>query len=63
MATERIKLFEADIDVEGIIKKSSELKSEFENLKSRQKELKDSGDTVSETYVKLEARLKQRIWK
>lgn len=58
MATERIKLFEADIDVEGIIKKSSELKSEFENLKSRQKELKDSGDTVSETYVKLEARLK-----
>ncbi|MDP2686751.1 MAG: hypothetical protein Q8O62_05990, partial [Aequorivita sp.] len=58
MATERIKLFEADIDVDGIIKKSSELKNEFENLKERQKELKASGDTVSETYVKLEARLK-----
>lgn len=58
MATERIKLFEADIDIDGIIKKSSELKTELENLRDRQKELKASGDTTSETYVKLEARLK-----
>lgn len=58
MASERIKLFEADIDVDGIIKKSVELKNEMANLRDRQKELKDSGDTASETYVKLEARLK-----
>lgn len=58
MAVERIKLFEADIDIDGIIKKSSELKTELERLRSEQKALKDSGDTVSEAYVKLDAKIK-----
>lgn len=59
MAGERIKLFEADIDVEGIIKKSVELREEMEDLKFQQKALKLTVGTTNEEYIKAEARLKK----
>lgn len=56
MADKR-KLIELDIDVEGIIAKSVQLKTELDKLKASQLELKKSGDTNSETYIKLAAQL------
>jgi hypothetical protein len=56
MADKR-KLLELDIDVEAIIAKSVQLKTELDKLKSSQNDLKKSGDTNSETYVKLAAQL------
>jgi hypothetical protein len=56
MADKR-KLIELDIDVEGIIAKSVQLKTELDKLKASQNELKKSGDTNSEAYIKLAAQL------
>jgi hypothetical protein len=56
MADKR-KLIELDIDVEGIIAKSVQLKTELDKLKASQTELKKSGDTNSEAYIKLAAQL------
>lgn len=56
MADKR-KLLELDIDVEAIIAKSVQLKTELDKLKASQNDLKKSGDTNSETYVKLAAQL------
>lgn len=56
MADKR-KLLELDIDVESIIAKSSQLKTELDSLRATQTELKKSGDTNSETYVKLSAQI------
>lgn len=56
MADKR-KLIELDLDVEGIITKSTQLKTELDKLKASQNELKKSGDTNSETYIKLAAQL------
>lgn len=49
---DKIKLLELDIDVEAIIAKSSQLKSQLDQLRENQDKLKKSGDTSSETYVK-----------
>lgn len=59
MATERIKLFEADIDVDGIIKKSVELKDETVKLRQDLKVLKITVGENNEEYIKTEARLKK----
>jgi len=56
MADKR-KLIELDLDVEGIIAKSSQLKTELDKLRASQAELKKSGDTSSDTYVKLSAQV------
>ncbi|WP_027880401.1 hypothetical protein [Mesoflavibacter zeaxanthinifaciens] len=59
MNTERIKLFEADIDVDGIIKKSVDLKKEIYSLKLEQQKLKSTVGETSEEFIKTEARLKK----
>lgn len=51
------KLLELDIDIEAIIAKSTQLKSELDTLRASQNELKKSGDTSSESYVKLAAQI------
>lgn len=51
------KILELDIDVEAIISKSVQLKTELDKLKASQLELNKAGDTNSETYVKLAAQL------
>jgi hypothetical protein len=56
MADQR-KILELDIDVEAIIAKSSQLKTELDTLRATQAKLKESGDTNSETYVKLAAQI------
>ena len=47
-----------DINIESIIKKSSDLKKELDDLRKSQAEMKKNNDTSSESYVKLEARIK-----
>lgn len=56
MADKR-KLLELDIDVESIIAKSVQLKTELDSLRASQDVLKKSGDTNSDTYVKLAAQI------
>lgn len=56
MADKR-KLLELDIDVESIIAKSVQLKTTLDSLRSEQDLLKKSGDTNSDTYVKLAAQI------
>ena len=58
MAVEQIKIFELDIDVDSAIKSQSDLKTKLEQTKSLLDRLKKSGDTQSETYVKLSAETK-----
>lgn len=53
------KILELDIDVEGVIRKSADLKNELDNLRKTQADMKKSGDTSSEAYVKLEAQIKK----
>lgn len=48
-----------DIDISSIISKSSALKTELDELRKKQSELKKEGDTSSATYVKLEASIKK----
>jgi hypothetical protein len=55
---DKIKIFELDIDVDGALQASQEFGKEAENLKTKLKELKDSGDTTSKEYVEMEARYK-----
>lgn len=59
MSTERIKLFEADIDVDGIIKKSIELREQMVTLRQDQKLLKLTVGETNEEFIKNEARLKK----
>lgn len=56
MADKR-KLLELDIDVESIIAKSVQLKTTLDSLRASQDVLKKSGDTNSDTYVKLAAQI------
>ncbi|WP_310381830.1 hypothetical protein [Flavobacterium sp.] len=56
MADKR-KLLELDIDVESIIAKSVQLKTTLDSLRVEQDLLKKSGDTNSDTYVKLAAQI------
>ncbi len=58
MATEKFKLFEADIDVDGVIKKSVELKEETIKLRQDLKALKITVGENNEEYIRKEARLK-----
>lgn len=58
MASERIKLFEADIDTDGIIKKSVELREQMVDLRQNQKFLKMTVGETNEEFIKNEARLK-----
>ena len=55
---EKIKIFELDIDVDAAIKSQSLLKSELDLTKRSLDILKKTGDTSSETYVKLQANVK-----
>ncbi|MGC1633186.1 MAG: hypothetical protein WA749_13840, partial [Gelidibacter sp.] len=59
MASERIKLFEADIDIDGIVKKSVELKQQMTSLVLEQQKLKATVGETSEEYIKNEAHLKK----
>ncbi len=53
------KLLELDIDVDSIIAKSSVLKDNLNKQREELDKLKKSGDSSSETYVKLEATIKK----
>jgi hypothetical protein len=55
---EKIVLAELDIDVEGLVKNTSELKKQLDALKKAQAELKKAGDTSSKTYIKNAADIK-----
>lgn len=59
MASERIKLFEADIDVDGIIKKSVELKQAILDAKDAQVVAKIQYGEASKEYIKAEAAVKK----
>lgn len=52
---EQIKIFELNIDVDAAIKSTAELKERSDALKRTLDSLKKSGDTSSESYVRLEA--------
>jgi hypothetical protein len=56
---EKIKLFEADIDVEGILKKSKELAEETSRLKLEQQKLKNTVGETSEAFLINDANLKK----
>lgn len=53
------KLIELDINTDSIISKSVELKGKLDQMRKDLADLKKSGDTSSETYVKLEAATKK----
>lgn len=55
---EQIKIFELNIDVDAALKAQSDLRKEVKGLKETLDSLKKSGDTTSETYVKLDATYK-----
>lgn len=48
---ERIVIASLDIDVEALVKNTSELKKQIDDLKKAQKELADAGDTSSEQFI------------
>ncbi|MEC4050660.1 hypothetical protein OX284_014570 [Flavobacterium sp. SUN046] len=56
---DKIKLLELDIDVESIIAKSVELKTTLDKMRKDFDDMKKSGDTSSESYVKLEGSIKK----
>ncbi|WP_026754395.1 hypothetical protein [Sediminibacter sp. Hel_I_10] len=56
---EKIKLFEADIDTDGIVRKSVELKEEITKLKLEQQKLKATTGEASTEFIKSEAQLKK----
>lgn len=55
---ERITIAELDLDVQGLLKKSSETKLEILQLRDAQKELRKSGQEASAEFIANEARLK-----
>ena len=58
MATEKIKIFELDIDVDAAIESQSRLKSTLDSTKVSLNALKKSGDTSSQQYVEMQAEVK-----
>ncbi|MBE8727976.1 hypothetical protein [Flavobacterium hungaricum] len=54
---ERRRIIELDIDVDAIISKSSQLKKELDQSREAQAALKKAGDTSSDTYVQLSAKI------
>ena len=56
---EKIKLFEADIDVEGIVKKSGELRQAINNAKDAMVVAKFQTGETSKEYIKAEANVKK----
>ncbi len=58
MATEKIKIFELDIDVDAAIASQSDLKDSLDRSKYSLDLLKKAGDTSSKQYVELEAEVK-----
>lgn len=56
MADKR-KIIELDIDTDAIIAKSSQLKAELDKSREAQAALKKAGDTSSDTYVQLSAKI------
>jgi len=59
MAADKIKLFEADIDVDGVIKKSVELKDAIIKAKHAQQLASHEFGEASKEYVKAEASVKK----
>ncbi|WP_264552774.1 hypothetical protein [Flavobacterium sp. N2038] len=51
------KIIELDIDVEAIIAKSASLKTELDKAREAQAALKKAGDTSSDTYVQISAKV------
>ena len=54
----KIVIAELDIDVQALLKNTSDLKKELNNIKQAQKDLKKSGDTTSKTFIQNEADIK-----
>lgn len=54
---EKRKIIELDIDVDAIIAKSSQLKAELDKSREAQAALKKAGDTSSDTYIQLAAKV------
>lgn len=52
---EKIKLFELDIDVDAVLKRSQDLKVTLDAVSVQLDSLKKSGDTTSESYIRLAA--------
>jgi hypothetical protein len=55
---EKIVIAEIDVDVEALLKNTSDLKKALDDAKKAQSDLKKSGDTSSKGYVKLQADIK-----
>lgn len=54
---EKRKIIELDIDVDAIIAKSSQLKTDLDKAREAQAALKKAGDTSSDSYVQLAAKV------
>lgn len=54
---EKRKIIELDIDVDAIIAKSSQLKTDLDKAREAQAALKKSGDTSSDAYIQLAAKV------
>ena len=54
---EKIEVFKLEIDLDAAVRATADYKQEADDLKSSLDALKKSGDTNSETYVKLKGAL------
>ncbi|TDO68832.1 hypothetical protein EV143_11816 [Flavobacterium chryseum] len=54
---EKRKIIELDIDVDAIIAKSSQLKTELDKSRESLSAMKKAGDTSSETYIQMSAKI------
>ncbi len=58
MATERIKIASLDIDIDSVLKSSSQYLREINKLKQAQKELKESGQNSGKVFTENDAKLR-----
>lgn len=55
---DKIEIFKLDIDVDAVIESQSDLKKSLDQSKAALDAFKESGDTSSESYVRLQAKVK-----
>ncbi|UAB85691.1 hypothetical protein INR75_06665 [Zunongwangia sp. SCSIO 43204] len=54
---DKIQVFKLDIDIDSVIQSASAFKTQADVIRGKLKQLKDAGDTGSETYVRLKGQL------
>ena len=54
---DKIQVFKLDIDIDSVIQSASAFKTQADIIRGKLKQLKDAGDTGSETYVRLKGEL------